>query len=333
MSEGVSRPAGVPDWAELAEDWLAAKRVGRRSDDAGHADRARRGDLIRWAEAINTVSGRHVDLPSHSLAGWGFVMTELSDETVMLRALDLISGRLAVSSTARALSTLRGFCGFLVRRGALAADPTASPELMIRLRRTTEVRGLTVADVEALELAARLPVIGRERTRWASRDLAIVGALARAGLRVSELCALTLGSIDRNGEQTIVRVREGSKGGRHRDVPLPHQVDSAIDAYLVERSHLPPTAVLFVRHNETAMNQQFVDTLLRRLCVLAGVQPPEGAMAHALRHTYGSELARRGVPVMLIQQLLGHTDPRTSSIYTTVHLTDLTHTLREAGLL
>ena len=56
-------------------------------------------------------------------------------------------------------------------------------------------------------------------------------------------------------------------------------------------------------------------------------------MAHALRHSYGMELALRGVPLPVIQQLLGHTDPRTSSIYTTAHATDLTDTLRAAGLL
>jgi hypothetical protein len=53
-----SRPAGVPAWDEAAEDWLAAKRVGRPKDDAGHSDRARRADLRRWAAAINAVQGR-----------------------------------------------------------------------------------------------------------------------------------------------------------------------------------------------------------------------------------------------------------------------------------
>jgi hypothetical protein len=38
-------------------DWLSAQRVGRRHDDPGHADRAGRGDLHRWAAAINTVQG------------------------------------------------------------------------------------------------------------------------------------------------------------------------------------------------------------------------------------------------------------------------------------
>jgi hypothetical protein len=72
------RPAGVPAWEEIAEDWLAAKRVGRSGDDPGNSDRARRADLRRWAAAINKVQGRQVAaFPPHSLDGWQYVMTEL----------------------------------------------------------------------------------------------------------------------------------------------------------------------------------------------------------------------------------------------------------------
>ena len=84
------------------------------------------------------------------------------------------------------------------------------------------------------------------------------------------------------------------------------------------------------------MNQQFVDALLRRLASAAQPAPPgrgNRAMGHALRHSYGSELALRGVQVPVTQQLLGHVDPRTTSIYTTAHAAELTHALRDAGLL
>ena len=53
---------------------------------------------------------------------------------------------------------------------------------------------------------------------------------------------------------------------------------------------------LFVRWDGSALNQQFVDTLLRRLAAAGGVAAPDGAMAHALRHSYGMELVLRGVP-------------------------------------
>jgi site-specific recombinase XerD len=65
----------------------------------------------------------------------------------------------------------------------------------------------------------------------------------------------------------------------------------------------------------------------------AGVAPPEGAMAHALRHTYGMDLAMRGVPLSVIQQLMGHDDPRTTSIYTVAHAEDLSAALAAAGAL
>lgn len=192
---------------------------------------------------------------------------------------------------------------------------------MVRQPRRVDVLGLSMSDVEALEQATALPLVGRETSRWAARDRLLVGLLARCGLRVGEVCALKVVSVDESGEQPIVRVRDGAKGGRHRDVPLPHHLVEVLHTYLGEREGWRPADRLLVRRDGVSgLNQQFVDGVLRRLCALAGVVPPEGAMAHALRHSYGSELARRGVPVFLIPQLLGHTDPRTSSIYTGVHL-------------
>ena len=135
-----ARPVGVPAWNEAAEDWLAAKRVGRAKDDVGHSDRARRGDLRRWAAAINAVEGREVPaFPPHSLDGWQFFMTELVDVDVLLRALDLLGGELAASSRQRALSTLRGFCGWLVRRQLLSANPCDAPELGVKRPSSGEV--------------------------------------------------------------------------------------------------------------------------------------------------------------------------------------------------
>jgi hypothetical protein len=119
-----TRPAGVPAWEEAAEDWLAAKRVGRGKDDARNSDRARRGDLRRWAAAINAVQGRQVPaIPPHSLDGWQYVMTELGDVDVLLRALDLLGAEPAPSSRQRALSTLRGLLRLAGPSPALAGEP------------------------------------------------------------------------------------------------------------------------------------------------------------------------------------------------------------------
>ena len=72
---------------------------------------------------------------------------------------------------------------------------------------------------------------------------------------------------------------------------------------------------------------------MRRLATCAGIAPPDGAMAHALPQTYGMDLAMRGVPLSVIQQLMGHDDPRTTSIYTAAHADDLAAALADAGAL
>lgn len=326
----------TPDWSEAAEDWLTAKRVGRRSGDLGHSDRARRGDLIRWAAAINAVQGRKVEVDSGSLAGWGFVMTEVGDAGVLLRALDHIGDNLAASTRQRMLSTLRGFCSYLVRRGLLTADPSLEPELKVSNSSTGEILGFTEADIDLLVVAAGRVPTPREHARWPTRDIAIIRTLHECGLRVGEICTATIATYDTKGEQPILRIRD-AKGGKHRVAPVPSPAVTAIDDWLTERAEIlgapTPRDTLFVRSDGRPLNQQFIDRTLRSLARLAGIATPEGAMAHALRHSYGDRLARRGVALPIIQQLMGHADPRTTSLYTAVHAQDLTHALREAGLL
>ena len=341
MSNAVApppRPVGVPAWNEAAEDWLAAKRVGRAKDDAGNSDRARRGDLRRWAAAINAVEGRPVPtFPPHSLDGWQYVMTELGDVDVLLRALDLLGGELAPSSRQRALSTLRGFCGWLVRRQLLSTNPCDAPELTVKRSSSGEVLSFRPDEVERLLTAAATPPPSNVRSAWPARDVAVVETLAHCGVRVSELIGLTVASVERDRQQVLLKVRAGAKGDKPRNVPVPRRTLTAVDEYLEERARLyGPLANrsrLFVRHDGSPLTQQLVDRTLRRLATAAGVTPPEGAMAHALRHAYGMDLAMRGVPLSVIQQLLGHDDPRTTSIYTAAHAEDLSAALADAGVL
>ena len=128
------RSAG-PDLSELAEDWLAAKRVGNRPNDPGNSDRARRADLVRWAGAFSAVLGREGGESHEGLVGWSFVtVTELASSDLTVAALGwLADQQLAVSTRQRMLATLRGWCSWLMRRGHLTADPTDADEVKLPL--------------------------------------------------------------------------------------------------------------------------------------------------------------------------------------------------------
>ena len=152
---------------------------------------------------------------------------------------------------------------------------------------------------------------------------------------------ITIKSYDTTGEQALLRLRD-TKGGKGRTVPVPRHSVIDIDRYLDERREhasevraltVTAKALVFVGNNGRPLTQQFVDSTLRRCCDRAAIGYPDGAMAHALRHHYGTQLALRGVPLPVIQQLLGHRNPATTSIYTLATAIDTAGVLHDAGWL
>lgn len=314
---------------ELVEDWLGIKALGARSGDATNSTVARRGDLDRWARTIAEVRGT----PGAPLS-----LDDLTGDNVMA-ALLLQRERYSGSTTNRGLGTLRLFCGWLVKRGHLAADPT-DDDLLVAPRTYAARSGdaipyhaFTAAEIERLRHAAATPPASA-RSAWAVRDVAIVTTLAGCGPRASELCGLQLRHVDLEVERPILRVRLKSKGGKPRDIPMPGRVADALKAWLPERAEVAttnPTAQLFVRRSGKAMDRFDLDRLVRRLAKAAGVSMPLDAATHAFRHHYGERMAVAGVPVPVIQTLMGHTDSATTAIYTRASAKHLVEALEAAG--
>ncbi|MDQ6613405.1 MAG: tyrosine-type recombinase/integrase, partial [Actinomycetota bacterium] len=322
-------PVG-PSLVELAEDWLAAKgaMASAAQVQKGHSDRARRSDLARWGRLLSSAMGLGdepegrldlaVDLASLSVP-------DLSSERITASVAEA-KRRWSESTVQRMLSTLRGFTRWLARQGHLGADPCDDEMLQAPSRDERRPRALAPEDIEAMAAAAGEGPSGRQRMFWPGRDAAIVAFLAGTGARAEELCGATIGEIDRRAERPIWRVNV-AKGGKHRDVPLGRATVDALDAWLAARPTGSPTGMtlparkadpLFVRVDGRALTPSGLDRLLRIFAIRAQVTTPEGAMAHAFRHSYGVTLALRGVPQAVIGQLMGHADPRTTSIYTTV---------------
>src|SRR5205814_5011130 len=120
----------------------------------------------------------------------GVASTEALDAVVATRFLvSLDESGLNARSAARHLSAVRGFCKFLVRERLAPADPTAqiSPPRL----------GRRLAVVISFDEVSRLlgsPDLTRPRGR---RDRAMLSMMYAAGLRVSELCSLRPGDVDR----------------------------------------------------------------------------------------------------------------------------------------
>ena len=123
-----------------------------------------------------------------------------------------------------ALAALRHFFDALVTRHAVALNPFAS----VRGRKHAVVDGktpeLTIGQARALLGSLDLSrVVGL-------RDRAVLGVLTYTGARVGALARLRCGDLQQQESQRVLRFTE--KGGKQREIPVRHDLDEWIDAYL-----------------------------------------------------------------------------------------------------
>jgi len=133
------------------------------------------------------------------------------------------------------------------------------------------------------------------------------------GLRLSEGCRVRAEDID--SARMLLWVRNG-KGGKDRSVPLPEQALQRLRSYWLQRR--PPGPWLFTTVPSGApvsltLPQKAFRVALRQSAI------NKHASVHTLRHSYATHLLESGVDLRVIQALLGHASPATTTIYT--HLT------------
>ena len=214
----------------------------------------------------------------------------------------------AVASAARKLSAVRMFARHLVASGVRADDFS---ELVARPRRVRPVpRALTERDM------TRLVEAPGGDTPFALRDRAMFELMYGSGLRVSELCSLTLQSVDLDeGAVHVV-----GKGAKARLVPLGETAAKALRDYLAAgRAHFvkPKTGgALFLSERGKAISRKTFWHWLKTHAARAGIAAP--VKPHALRHSFATHLLAHGADLRAIQEMLGHADIGTTQIYTAV---------------
>jgi integrase len=129
----------------------------------------------------------------------------------------------------------------------------------------------------------------------------VQGALA-TGCRYGELTRMT--ASDFNSEAGTVTIRR-SKAGKARHVAL---ADEGRVFFSSLTAGLPSSALIFLRSDGEAWGPSHQQRPLIDASRIAAVEPP--ATFHILRHTYGSSLAMKGVPMGVIAAQLGHSDTR-----------------------
>jgi site-specific recombinase XerD len=161
------------------------------------------------------------------------------------------------------------------------------------------------------EIVAVLRAAGRGIDGLRLRGLVVVHW--RSGLRISEALALAESDLDR--DRGAVLVRRG-KGGRRREVGMDRWAWDQLTPWLEARAALPVGALFCVVHGPSRGRPWAAASAraqLRRIAAAAGVR--RRFAPHQLRHAHAVEMAREGVPLVVIQRQLGHANLGITSVY------------------
>jgi site-specific recombinase XerD len=161
------------------------------------------------------------------------------------------------------------------------------------------------------EIIAVMRTAGDDAHGRRLRGLIVV--LWRAGLRIQEALALAEGDLDHGRGALLVR---RGKGGRRREVGMDAWGWDELQPWLELRVELPVGPLFCVINGRTRGRQWSsagARTELRRTAVSAGVR--RRFAPHQLRHAHAVEMAHEGVPLVVIQRQLGHSNLGITSVY------------------
>lgn len=209
---------------------------------------------------------------------------------------------------AKDISALRAFGDYLVRKNywsencALLLDRPKAPRNIPRV--------LSVQETDQL-----LSTIDTSKP-LGLRDDALFELIYSCGLRISEACSLKVANVHFDEQLILVH----GKGDKERLVPFGEVAAKKLQKYMEEvRPGLVKArniSEVFVNYKGEAISRKGVWKRFQEMEALSGVK----AKVHTLRHSFATHLLAGGADLRSVQELLGHSDLSTTTIYT--HVTD-----------
>jgi integrase/recombinase XerD len=157
------------------------------------------------------------------------------------------------------------------------------------------------------------------------RNIALIEFLASTGCRNSEATNLTVKDIDFETRSTIVT----GKGRKERRVWFGPEVAEVIREYWRVRGSAMPTDPVFARHDKGAgrnrmkkMTPTTTRNIVKEVAIVAGIDPSKFS-PHYFRHAFAIRVLSESGNLALVQDLLGHEDPKATRVYAKIYSEDL----------
>ena len=214
-------------------------------------------------------------------------------------------------SNARRIVALRKFFDYLVKNAIVEMNPfifTPTPKVDKKL-----------PEFFYLEEINKLFEENRKRDDFlAERDQAIIELLFSSGLRVSEICSLTLQNT--NIRERILRIV--GKGNKQRTVPFSLSTQKTLQTYLEnsrkkildKNEKFDGSNYVFLSDKGSNLTPRGVQYILKQIELKTSVNL--SLHPHKFRHSFATHLLNKGLDLRMIQELMGHESLSTTQVYT-----------------
>ena len=253
-------------------------------------------------------------------AGQAFAVEAIGPRDIQAYRQALLQKGLKPNTINRRLAAVVSFGKWGVEAGLINQNPglhirsldsvSLAPKWLDKKRRAAIVRA---AKDDLVMAKKRYPRLWLMRLR----DTAIAITLLHTGLRVHELCKLSLDDVEisaRKGQVTVT-----GKGFKQRMIPLSKPARTMLRQWLQHRPSSDHNA-LFINQRGAPLKSRSVQRAVKRIADAAGL---DQTTPHTLRHTFAKSLIDEGVSLEKVAKLLGHSNLNTTRVYVTPSKQDL----------
>jgi len=232
---------------------------------------------------------------------------ELLTIDIIRKFISVLRSNRSQSSVRRIISNLKMYFDYLTDNKIISKNlftEISTPKIEKKLP--------SVATLEEIDLMIEKV---DSKSKLGKRDKAIIELIYSAGLRVSEVNNLNLADVDLSMNQAVIF----GKGSKYRSVIFSQSTSNILKEYLnIRESYDAKEKSFFLSNSGKRLSIRSVQHIIKKYIKIAGLNPKYHT--HTLRHSFATHLLDGGADLRVVQELLGHSSPKTTEIYTHISI-------------
>jgi len=234
-------------------------------------------------------------------------ISEVDYRIIRLYLIEMHTKKYSNKTICRNISSLRSFFKYLLKEGKLKDNP-----MSLITNPKVEQSLPNFLYYQELEKILETP---DTKTPLGQRDALILELFYATGVRVSELVNIELKDIDFSNRYIKIL----GKGNKERYVIYGQRCKDLLNSYLDDgyiKLNKKNSDYLFLNNNGSSLTAGGVEYIINKVVKMSGIK--SHVSPHTLRHTFATHMLNEGADLKSVQELLGHSDLKTTGIYTHV---------------